>query len=185
MPPCYAITSSHLGFLQQRKTLWVCSHARMMCLQQLVPDSIVRILLQLRFVREEVASFLKHIQTERKWAVCSSLVIVASAFVSPAERQLRLTSYPARSPGPLRAPWPRNIQRGATGAVKTHTSACSHGECSSSCCPTGPSLHTPANQLHLCEQLAPSGWRPLFSPLLSGAPLKSCVSVSLWLERVR
>lgn len=46
-------------------------------------------------------------------------------------------------------PDPASIQRGETGAVKTHTSPCSRGECSSSCCPTGPPLHTPANQLHL------------------------------------
>ena len=178
MRPCYAITSSHLELLQERKRLSRVRSRVMHLALQLSARSylIVRTLLQLCSVREEVASFLKHIKTKRKRAVCSLLLIVASCFLShwlngnycwlPIQQQ---------SPGSLRVPWPCSIQRGETGAVKTHTSPpCSRGECSSSCCPTGPSLHTPANQLHLISgrNWPPSGCRPPFSHL--------CYLVHLW-----
>lgn len=61
--------------------------------------------------------------------------------------------------------------------------------------PTGSAPQAAAPQgprctLLLISSISVSNWPqvdggPLFSPLLSGAPLKSCVSVSLWLERVR
>lgn len=139
MQPCYAITSSHLGLRWGRKRLQVHSEPRMMRLPLATSARLYLWELYCGFVpsEEEVASFLKHIKTKRKRAVCSSLVIVASLSVPLAEWQLLLTSYPVHSPSPLRVPWPRSIQRGETGAVKTHTSPCSRGERSSSCCPHG------------------------------------------------
>lgn len=150
MQPCYAITSSHLDLLRDKGRGSKCTaiHASQNATAFSSATSarlylIVRTLLHLCCVREEVASFLKHIKTKRKRAVYSSLVIVASVSVPPAEWQLLLTSYPAWSPGPLRVPWPCSIQRGETGAVKTHTSSPGPmGESSSSCCPTGLTAHS-------------------------------------------
>jgi len=174
---CYATTSSHLGFLGCRERVQVCS---INWLHQLTrpsstasarPRLIVRTLLQLCSVWEEVASFLKHMETKRKWAVCSSLVIVVSVSVPPAEWQLLLTSYAAQSPGPLRVPWPCGIQRGETGAVKTYTSPWSRGEFSSSCCPTGL----------CCALLLISSISSLEGPRVDVGPLSHlCYLVHLW-----
>lgn len=69
MQPCYAITSSHLGPLWDRKRLQVRSSARMWRPPSAASarlDLIVRTLLQLCSVGEEVASFLKHIETKEE-----------------------------------------------------------------------------------------------------------------------
>lgn len=171
MWPCYAITSSHLGLLWGRKRLpnaqQLHQNNASASATSARPYLIVRTLLGLCSVREEVASFLKHIKTKRKRAVCSSLVIVASASVPLAEWQLLPTSYPAPRPGPLRVPWPCSIQRGETGAVKTHTSPRSRGECSSSCCPTGPRCTLPL--ISSISSLEGTGPKWMQAPFLTSA----------------
>lgn len=106
-----------------------------------------------------------------------------------AEWQLPLTSSSrAHSWSWPWVPWPcKYPEAGEAGAVKSHTSPCSQrGVSPPAAGPQGPWLHT----LLLISSISGRNW-PLvdvgsfFSPLLSRAPLKSCVSVSLWLERVR
>lgn len=151
MLPCYAITSSHLGLLWDRKRLQVRSYARMLRPPRLdfLRDLylIVRTLLRLCSVREEVASFLKHIKTKRKRAVCSSL-----GYCCPLSLSHRLNGNYCRLPiqrgdracwrAPLTPPASRGKRRELSKLTRhpplPPPLAPVGGGCfSSSCCPTG------------------------------------------------
>lgn len=97
MQPCYAITSSHLDLLWGRRSAQLHQNQPPSSVASARRYLIVGTLLRLSSVREEVASFLKHMKTKRKRAVCSSLVIVATVSVPLAEWQLLLTSYAAQT----------------------------------------------------------------------------------------
>lgn len=107
----------------------------------------------------------------------------------PANRMAITTDFLHPSPelglsaGALTLQYPEGKE---TGAVKSHTSPCSQrGVLLQLLAHGGPHC-----TLLLISSISGRNW-PLvdvgsfFSPLLSRAPLKSCVSVSLWLERVR
>lgn len=91
-------------------------------------------------------------------------VIVGPAPVPLAEWQLPLTSYTrAHSWSSPWVPWPCSIQRGRGRSCQiSHLSLHPKGCSPPAAGPQGPSLHTPANQLHLWEELASGGCRILF-----------------------
>lgn len=114
--------------------------------------SLCKTLLQLCSVWEEVASFLKHTETKEKQAVCSSPLIVVP-FLPPSHqlngnyRRLPICSV---EPGPTEVALTLRYPGGKRRELSKLTPLLrSCGEFSSSCCPTGLLLHTPANQLHL------------------------------------
>lgn len=143
---------------------------------------------------EEVASFLKHIETKRKWAVCSSLLIVVSFFFSffysppcPTSWMAIIANFlfAARIPVPLRLPWPCGIQGERDGSCQIlHLSLAPVGNSPPAAAPRGFCSTLPLISSISSLEGPSSDCGPFFSPLLPSAPLKSCVRVSLWLERL-
>lgn len=188
MRPCYAITRSHLGLLWDRKSFQV---RRLEWYTFL--GNFCKIVFDCKnFIAalfcQRGGSILPQTHQDKEETGCVFFAgYCCFSFCPTGWMAITADFLSSMEPGPLRVPWPCSIQRGETGAVKTHTSLRSPvGSAPPAAAPRGP-MHTPANQLHLIswKELAPSGSRPPFSPLLPSAPLKSCVSVSLWLERVR
>lgn len=174
--------------MQPQAAIWVfCRMGRgSKCTVLLHSCKAARTLSHLCSVGEEVASFLSHVQTKEEMGCVFFADYCCLCFCPTGWMAITADFLSSIEPGPAEAALTLRYPEGREGSCQnSHLSLLPWGSAPPAAASRGPGCTLLLiRSISSLEGTGPEWMWALFSPLLPSAPLKSCVSVSLWLERV-